>query len=165
MLETIQSGAYTLLTNTRFWMILVVIIFFLFVASYVYNKYVTPLVDEKYIPNNEFPKKSEGRGGGGEGGQAEQVDIYFFTVTWCPHSKKANPVWEEIKAEYNQQIFNGYKLNFIEVDGEENQELADKYKVEGFPTIKLVKGNQIIEYDAKPSVEHLKEFLNSTLSS
>jgi thioredoxin-related protein len=70
-----------------------------------------------------------------------------------------------MKTEYNQQIFNGYKLNFIEVDGEENQELADKYKVEGFPTIKLVKGNQIIEYDAKPSVEHLKEFLNSTLSS
>ena len=69
-----------------------------------------------------------------------------------------------MKTEYNQQIFNGYKLNFIEVDGEENQELADKYKVEGFPTIKLVKGNQIIEYDAKPSVEHLKEFLNSTLS-
>ena len=32
----------------------------------------------------------------------------------------------------------------------------------GFP--KLVKGNQIIEYDAKPSVEHLKEFLNSTLA-
>ena len=162
MLETIQSGAYKLLTNTRFWMILVVIIFFLFVASYVYNKYVTPLVDEKYNPNNEFPKKSEG---GGEGGQAEVVDIYFFTVNWCPHSKKANPVWEEIKSEYNQQIFNGYKLNFIQVDGEENQELADKYKVEGFPTIKLVKGNQIIEYDAKPSVEHLKEFLNSTLSS
>ena len=150
MLETIQSGAYTLLTNTRFWMILVVVIFFLFVASYVYNKYVTPLV--------------EGGGDGGDGGQVEEVDIYFFTVTWCPHSKKANPVWEEMKTEYNQQIFNGYKLNFIEVDGEENQELADKYKVEGFPTIKLVKGNQIIEYDAKPSVEHLKEFLNSTLS-
>ena len=161
MIEDIQSGAYNLLTNSRFWMILVVIIFFLFVASYVYNKYVTPLVDEKYIPNNEFPKKKdiEADGVGGE------IDIYLFTVTWCPHSKKASPVWEEIKKEYNDQTFNGYKLNFIEVDGEENPELADKYKVEGYPTIKLIKGNQIIEYDAKPSVEHLKEFLNSTLSA
>jgi thiol-disulfide isomerase/thioredoxin len=161
MIENIQSGAYNLLTNSRFWMILVVIMFFLFVASYVYNKYVTPLVDKKYIPNNEFSKKKniEDDGVGGE------IDIYLFTVTWCPHSKKALPIWEEIKKEYSNQIINGYKLNFIEVDGEENPELADKYKVEGYPTIKLIKGKQIIEYDAKPSVVHLKEFLDSTLSS
>ena len=61
-------------------------------------------------------------------------------------------------------FYNEYKLIFQQVDGEENPTLADKYKVEGYPTIKLVKGNQIIEYDAKPSLEHLKEFLNSTLA-
>lgn len=155
MLEPLQKGAYNLLTDSRIWMILVVIIFFLVVAFYVYNKYVTPLVDKNYIPNNEFPMKDK----------VDEVDIYLFTVNWCPHSKKALPVWEELKTEYNQQIFNGYKLNFIQVDGEENQELADKYKVEGFPTIKLVKGTQIIEYDAKPTTEHLKEFLNSVLTS
>lgn len=131
---------------------------FLCVSGYVYQKYVTPLTDEKYIANNEFIKKSD------EQDKSEDIDIYFFTVIWCPHSKKAHPVWNEIKEEYHNKIFNGYKLNFIEVDGEENQELSDKYKVEGFPTIKLIKGNQIIEYDAKPTVEHLKEFLNSTLS-
>lgn len=158
MLEPLQIGAYNLLTDSRVWMILLVIIFFLFVASFVYNKYVTPIVDKNYIPNNEFPMKDKSE-------DVDEVDIYLFTVNWCPHSKKALPVWEELKAEYNQQIFNGYKLNFIQVDGEENQELADKYKVEGFPTIKLVKGTQIIEYDAKPTTEHLKEFLNSILSA
>lgn len=158
MLEPLQTGAYNLLTDSRVWMILLVIIFFLFVAFYVYNKYVTPIVDKTYIPNNEFPMKDKAD-------DVDEVDIYLFTVNWCPHSKKALPVWEELKAEYNQQIFNGYKLNFIQVDGEENQELADKYKVEGFPTIKLVKGTQIIEYDAKPTTEHLKEFLNSILSA
>jgi len=156
MLDNIQSQGYSLLTNTRFWMILILVIFFLFVAGYVYNKYVTPVIDSDYTPNNEFTKPSE---------YDEEVDIYLFTVEWCPHSKNAIPVWEEIKEEYNNKKFNNYKLNFIQVDGEENQELADKYNVEAFPTIKLVKGKQIIEYDAKPSVEHLKEFLNSTLSS
>ena len=154
MLDNIQSQGYTLLTNTRFWMIIILVIFFLFVACYVYNKYVTPVIESDYTPNNEFTKPDD-----------EEVDIYLFTVEWCPHSKNAIPVWEEIKEEYNNKKFNNYKLNFIQVDGEENQELADKYKVEGFPTIKLVKGKQIIEYDAKPTVEHLKEFLNSTLSS
>ena len=156
MLENIQSQGYNLLTNSRFWMILVLILFFLVIAYYVYNKYVTPLVDNTYVPNSEFTKPSD---------IEEQVDIYLFTVEWCPHSKNALPIWEEIKEEYNNKKFNNYKLNFIQVDGEENQELADKYNVEGFPTIKLVKGKQIIEYDAKPTVEHLKEFLNSTLSS
>tara|TARA_B100001059_G_scaffold166705_1_gene166304 strand:- start:925 stop:1395 length:471 start_codon:yes stop_codon:yes gene_type:complete len=156
MLENIQSHGYNLLTNSRFWMILVLILFFLGVAYYVYNKYVTPLVDNTYVPNNEFIKPSDVQ---------EPVDIYLFSAEWCPQSKIALPIWEEIKEEYNNTNFNNYKLNFIQIDGEENQELADKYKITGYPTIKLVKGTQIIEYDAKPSVEHLKEFLNSSLSS
>ena len=157
MLDNIQSGAYDLLTSSRFWMILIVAIFFLIVAIYLYNKYVTPMVDNKFIPNNEFQQKSDDS-------DAQNVDLYIFTVNWCPHSKKAIPIWEQLKAEYSNKTFNNYNINFIQVDGEENPSLADKYKVEGYPTIKMVKGNQIIEYDAKPSLEHLKEFLNSTLS-
>lgn len=157
MLDNIQSGAYDLLTSSRFWMILIVAIFFLIVAIYLYNKYVTPMVDNKFIPNNEFQQKSDDS-------DAQNVELYIFTVNWCPHSKKAIPIWEQLKAEYSNKTFNNYNINFIQVDGEENPSLADKYKVEGYPTIKMVKGNQIIEYDAKPSLEHLKEFLNSTLS-
>jgi thiol-disulfide isomerase/thioredoxin len=115
------------------------------------------MVDNKFIPNNEFQQKSEDS-------EAQNVELYIFTVNWCPHSKKAVPIWEQLKAEYSNKTFNNYNINFIQVDGEENPSLADKYKVEGYPTIKMVKGNQIIEYDAKPSLEHLKEFLNSTLS-
>ena len=155
MLDNIQSYIYSLLTNGKFWMVVVLIIIFLFIASNVYNKYVTPLVDTSYIPNNEFTKPVD---------KDESVDIYFFTVNWCPHSKNAVPIWENLKEEYNNKTFNGYKINFNQIDGEENPELADKYKVEGYPTIKLVKGNQIIEYDAKPTLENLKEFLNSTLT-
>lgn len=158
MLDNIQSGAYDLLTSSRFWMILIVAIFFLIVAIYLYNKYVTPMVDNKFIPNNEFQQKSD------DSDDVQNVELYIFTVNWCPHSKKAIPIWEQLKAEYSNKTFNNYNINFIQVDGEENPSLADKYKVEGYPTIKMVKGNQIIEYDAKPSLEHLKEFLNSTLS-
>lgn len=158
MLEDVQSSAYDLVTSTRFWMILVVIIFFISIAIYLYYTYVTPMVDNTFIPNSEFHSANE------DNNIVPEVELYFFTVDWCPHSKKAVPIWEELKTHYSDSMFNGYKINFIQVNGEENPEMADKYKVEGYPTIKLLKGNQVIEYDAKPSLENLKEFLNSTLS-
>lgn len=148
----------TLMTNSRFWLILFAVIFFLFLAGYVYNSYVSPMIKKEFIPNDEFPQKQQ------DNNEPEgEVLIYMFTVDWCPHSKKALPVWHELKEKYNGKQYNGQLLTFITVDGEENSDLADKYKVEGFPTIKLVKGNQIIEYDAKPTKEHLEEFLKSTL--
>ena len=156
MLEQIQSGAYDLVTSTRFWMIMAVIIFFIIIAIYVYYTYITPMVDNKFIPNSEYhPEDTE---------DTQEVDLLFFSVDWCPHSKKATPIWEELKTEYSGSNYKGYKINFLQINGEENPNMADKYKVEGYPTIKLVKGNQVIEYDAKPTIENLKEFLNSTLA-
>ena len=37
------------------------------------------------------------------------------------------------------------------------------YKIEGYPTIKLVKDNQIIDYDAKPTKATLTQFLNTVV--
>jgi hypothetical protein len=45
----------------------------------------------------------------------------------------------------------------------EIESLMNKYKIEGFPTIKLLKDGQIIEYDAKPTKETLVQFLNTVL--
>ena len=166
-MESIQTSSYSLLSSSKFWMILVAILLFLFVAVFVYNKYVAGVLRPNYIANREFPlDMTEGESGDGEGtseNSGPDVEIIIFTVEWCPHSKKAMPIWEELKEKYNGKQFNGHKLTFVEVNGEENPGMADKYKVEGYPTIKMLKDNQVIEYDAKPSVEHLTEFLNSTL--
>lgn len=158
MLESVSLSAYNLITSSRFWMIMIVAIFFLIVAVYVYNKYVSPMVDTEFVPNKEFQSKDA------DTASTQSVELYIFTVDWCPHSKKAIPIWEQLKAKYNNKPFNGYNIIFIQVDGEANPSLADKYKVEGYPTIKMVKGNQVIEYDAKPELSHLTEFLNSTLA-
>ena len=44
-----------------------------------------------------------------------------------------------------------------------NEELLNRYKIEGYPTIKLLKDNQIIEFDAKPTKDNLEQFLNTAL--
>jgi hypothetical protein len=41
--------------------------------------------------------------------------------------------------------------------------MVNKYNIEGYPTIKLLKDGQVIEYDAKPSKATLEQFLNTVL--
>jgi thiol-disulfide isomerase/thioredoxin len=158
MLEAIQTSSYNLITSSKFWIILLSVLLFIGVSVYVYNKYVSSMVNPTFVANQEFASSTD------TNINVPEVEIMIFVVDWCPHSKKALPIWEELKKKHNGSIYNGYKLTFVEVNGEENPEMADKYKVDGYPTIKLLKGNQVIEYDAKPTIEHLTEFLNSTLA-
>ena len=62
---------------------------------------------------------------------------------------------------------NGYKIVFTEIDCSEEsaevEKLMNQYNIEGYPTIKLLKDGQIIEYDAKPSKETITKFLNTVL--
>ena len=51
----------------------------------------------------------------------------------------------------------------MEIDCDKDTAIAEKFKVEGYPTIKLVRGNQVIEYDAKPDIDTLNQFLNASL--
>jgi len=97
----------------------------------------------------------------------EEVEIMFFYADWCPHSKTSKPIWEELKKDFQNKLVNGYVIIFTEINcTNENAEvtkLIDRYNVEGFPTIKLLKDGQIIEYDAKPNKENLTQFLNTVL--
>lgn len=95
------------------------------------------------------------------------ANLMLFYTDWCPHCTQAKPEWESLKTEYDGKIINGYTLVMSEYNGEsktpEIQEMLDKYNVEGWPTIKLVKDNQVIEYDAKPNKATLLTFLNTVL--
>jgi hypothetical protein len=39
----------------------------------------------------------------------------------------------------------------------------DKFNVDGYPTIKLIKDRQLIDFDANPSKDNLISFLNNVL--
>tara|TARA_B100000902_G_C27275793_1_gene898779 strand:+ start:1429 stop:1872 length:444 start_codon:yes stop_codon:yes gene_type:complete len=108
-----------------------------------------------YVANKEFTS-----GKGGVSGK-QSVDLYFFYTSWCPHCKTAFPIWNTLKGETN--VVNGKQINFIEVDCEKDTETAEKFAVEGYPTIKLVDVNKTIEYDAKPDLDTLKKFLSTSI--
>jgi thiol-disulfide isomerase/thioredoxin len=97
----------------------------------------------------------------------EEAELLFFYADWCPHSKTSKPIWEELKLDFQNKLVNGYVIIFTEInctnENAEVSKLIDRYNVEGFPTIKLLKDGQIIEYDAKPNKENLTQFLNTVL--
>jgi thiol-disulfide isomerase/thioredoxin len=139
-------------SNTQFLLILLIVVIFTIVSMVMYKRYATK--NKKYVTNNEFNSQPKG---------ITTADIYFFYTEWCPHCKTAKPIWADFKAQMADKPVNGITLNFIEVDCDKDTATSDKFNVKGFPTIKLMKGNQIIEYDAKPSVVNLIEFVNTTL--
>ena len=62
-----------------------------------------------------------------------------------------------------QKTIKTYKIKCTEVNCDVDEATANKYKVEGYPTIKLVKDQTVYEYDAKPNIDTLGQFLNSVL--
>ena len=110
--------------------------------------------------NMEFIDSTEGITG-------KEAEIMLFYVDWCPHCKTAKPEWEQVKAEYDGKNVNGYIITFTEInctnETAEVEKMVNSYKIDGYPTIKLLKDGTVIEYDAKPTKETLTQFLNTVL--
>ena len=155
MLSDVKNRLSKVLSNKKFIVVLIVTSIFIAAAIYTYRRYVVPRLNPSYVPNKEFTSGSDE--------VSDIADLYFFYTEWCPHCKAAKPIWAKLKEEVGDGKIKGVKINFLDIDADKNTEMADKYKVEGYPTIKLVHGNQIIEYDAKPDKDTLLQFLNTSL--
>ena len=150
-----------MLFNKKFIIILVVTAIFIGIAFWVYTTYVAPSINPDYVPNREFTD--------GEG--SNTADLFMFSVDWCPYSKAAKPVWKKLTDKYNGQEVNGTLLQVKEIDGDKQaQELENfesKYlngkKIDGYPSIYMVKDDKVVEYEAKPKLDTLKELINSVL--
>ena len=144
--------------NSTTLIIIAIVILFAVVAGFYYYYYILPEMKAKYQPNSEQVPES---------GNSNTAELLFFYADWCPHCKTAKPIWNDLKSEYENKTINGYKVLFTEINCSEETAEVDKmmnqYNVEGYPTIKLLKDGQVIEYDAKPSKDTLVQFLNTVL--
>jgi thiol-disulfide isomerase/thioredoxin len=153
MLGQITSTLSGLFSNKKFLLVIVVAAIFIALAVYIYNAYIAPRLNPQYVENKEFEKD----------GKQKEAELYMFYTTWCPHCKKAKPEWEKLKTEFENKPINNTIVHFREVDCDKDEKVASEFKVEGYPTIKLVKDGQVVEYDAKPNYDTLVEFLHTTL--
>jgi len=155
----IMSNAAKISTSTI--MIIVALIIFVILAIYYYYYHISPKIKTSYHANSEEQFNSS------NSGPNKQAELMLFYADWCPHCKTAKPIWNDLKTQYQNKTINGYQVIFTEInctsETAETEQMMNKYNIEGFPTIKLLKDGQIIEYDAKPTKETLNEFLNTVL--
>lgn len=156
MLDFLRNASANLMKNKKLLVIILVIVFFLGVAIYVYRNHVMPSLEE----SDTKPYK-HGVSAGEE--DDKYVELYFFYTEWCPHCKNAKPEWSKLVSSLENKKVNGYTVLFKQVDCDKEADLAEKFNVEGYPTIKLVKDGQVIEYDAKPEFDNLNQFLETVL--
>ena len=81
--------------------------------------------------------------------------IYNFNTKWCGYSLKFQPTWDKF-TENNKNP--NIKIIDVKCDKAENDDLCNRYPVEGFPTVLKVKGNTVIPYNGPRSLEGLQEF-------
>ena len=157
-----QSGGFmdnlkTTVSNNK--ITIIAIFAFIGLAVYLYFTYMAPKLKPVFNANEE--KRN------GDDNSNKTAEMLLFYVDWCPHCKTAKPAWNDLKSEYENRTINGYKVIFTEVncttESAEVEQMMNKYKIDGFPTIKLLKDGQIIEYDAKPTKETMEQFLNTVL--
>lgn len=136
-------------------LILLMLIIFVVAGYFGYLWYVKPTVENL---NNDDVSNNNRR--------ISEAQIMFFSADWCPHCKRAKPVWDDFTSEYNGKEVGFYKINCQSVDCTDgNSELIQEYNIDGYPTIILLKDNKRIDYDARITGENLKQFVEDTLGN
>jgi len=146
-------------SSKKFLIIIILISLFLGAAFYVYSNYIAPRLNPKFVSNREFTQQET----------IDNAELYFMFAEWCPYSKKVMPIWDSLKEKYNRKKVNNYTVVFKELDGDKNEKEIDDFskrfnkKIDGYPTIILIKQNEVIEFDADPTKENLTAFIEKTL--
>ncbi len=70
----------------------------------------------------------------------DSLKIVDFWASWCGPCKMMGPVFEEIS---NESDFKD-KLKFFKLSTEDESELANKFSIQGIPTLVVFKGTEEI---------------------
>merc|ERR1711890_99168 len=84
---------------------------------------------------------------------AKDVLVEFY-APWCGHCKQLVPVWDKLGEKYKDHK----SIVIAKIDSTANE--LEEIKVQGFPTIKLIKkgSNEIVDYNGERTLEGFVKF-------
>tara|TARA_B110000285_G_scaffold8537_1_gene8718 strand:+ start:297 stop:698 length:402 start_codon:yes stop_codon:yes gene_type:complete len=85
--------------------------------------------------------------------------LYFMFAPWCMHSKRAKPMWEELKSLLEDN--SGIKLMLVDSETENGKKIIKDFEVTSFPTFILhTRDDEVIPYSGKRSASAIIDFLD-----
>ncbi|KIM31579.1 hypothetical protein M408DRAFT_14813 [Serendipita vermifera MAFF 305830] len=70
-------------------------------------------------------------------GKQGKLTVIDFHATWCGPCKMIAPTFEKLSKDYTS-------VNFVKVDVDQAQEVAQKYSVTAMPTFVFIKGSDVV---------------------
>ena len=145
---------------------IIIFIIFLVVAILAYKQYAVPAINKSPFTDVANADK-----------RGQTMDMFFFYADWCPHCKKAKPEWEDFMSKNDGKTFNGSTIKCHSVDCTDDSstevvttdmntaQMIKKYNIEGYPTIKLVRGDgTAYDYESKITRSSLETFVTTVAS-
>lgn len=130
---------------------IILIIIFLGLSIYTYFIFIQPMLKRNYVDNSEFLEKKD-----------EKIVIIWFYTEWCPYCKSTYDEWLGFKSDVENRTFDK-PIEFREVDCDREENLANKYNIVEYPSIRIVYKDEVYIYDAKPDRIELMTFLKDSL--
>ena len=82
-----------------------------------------------------------------------------FWAEWCGPCRIVNPVVEELSQEY------GDKVDFVKINVDDNNDLAQKFSVFSIPTLAIFKDGQVVSQRVGAATkESFKTMIDSSLN-
>jgi len=82
-----------------------------------------------------------------------------FWAEWCGPCRAVSPVVEELSKEYDG------KVDFVKINIDDNDELAQKYNVFSIPTLAIFKNGELVSQQAEAaSKSSFKTMIDSSLN-
>ena len=160
-IDSFKKILYKTIYNKLFLFYIILLVIILSSSSFiVYKQFITPYIGKEVL-NKEYISKIALNQNNTKN-KNDITCIYFYT-RWCPFCKKVTPEWMKFKNEIDKN--NKYEnLNIItsSIDCDINEEYANKYNIDEYPTIIILYNKYIYYYDFSNLDENNKYEINET---
>lgn len=112
----------------------------------------------KQFARQTQPSQDDGTGSDhGQMSNRSNLSLVLYYASWCGHSRTFMPIWSKLKQKYAND--SRISIKTYQCDGADKG-VCDASQLEGYPTIRLLQGNQLIkEYEGMRTIDGLVNFI------
>ena len=88
-------------------------------------------------------------------GGSQKTEVFLFKADWCPHCRTFLPQWEQLKSDHSDEY------DFITYDSDKDSSEMQSWPIQGFPTIMVKKGKDVMEYVGPNEYNSVLKFIKN----